>query len=141
MSRINDVYEVVGWFMNKGGEAFLLGDQFLILSQDAFEYKVRLLSSPTGLLTTITENEIVLYGKFLYNYPIFSSLYVRKGYPGLFQSLSTNDADYGVPYVNSNAETLQHWPTKPPALKCECGSHSVGVDRHADWCQLYQRSN
>ncbi len=25
--------------------------------------------------------------------------------------------------------------------KCECGAHSVGVDKHADWCALYVPEN
>jgi hypothetical protein len=23
--------------------------------------------------------------------------------------------------------------------KCECGAHSIGTDKHSDWCKLYKK--
>ncbi len=49
-------------------------------------------------------------------------------------------------YYSSKVTTLcpicfnEDHSNKIKGLKCECGAHSVGVDKHSDWCILSQVS-
>ena len=51
----------------------------------------------------------------------------------------TNESFWGI-----NRQSYEGWSgtikLNLDDKKCECGSHSVGVDKHSDYCPLYTKS-